>query len=277
MSTSVTHAHDAGCPFCLANEAVNVVDETVDAYLIKVLDKDGQVMEGCYFIIPKQHVTSVIELPGAFQLSVSTLLKRIPDIAAGAAYNLSYNQGGDAGQRVDHVHAWVVVRKSEQGMASYQLGLVALIAKVNAALVYDPAAYKRIHKVSLGEGLVLREGRAICFESIEIRKHLAGIDIRVWDAGDVDFDARWSFPEKLELDKAMGERPVNVLSFMGIFDGDADDALSQAIDQLLNVQANVSIARSGEEVVITVEFGDYRPRITIPLRGKNGAEQFLRW
>lgn len=122
----------ADCPFCLANKMANVIDETVDAYLIKVLDKGGQVMEGCYFIIPKQHVTSIIELPGAFQLSVNSLLKRIPDIKGGAAYNLSYNQGGGAGQRIDHIHAWVVVRKGEEGMPSYELGLAALIKKLNA-------------------------------------------------------------------------------------------------------------------------------------------------
>jgi diadenosine tetraphosphate (Ap4A) HIT family hydrolase len=127
MSTPINN----GCPFCPENGKVKILFQNETAYLIAVLDSEGKVMTGCYFIIPKMHITSVRNLPAGWQESVNQLLGKIPDIVDGRQpFNLSYNEGEAAGQRVAHVHMWVILRDDDESLPSYGLGLNALINKV---------------------------------------------------------------------------------------------------------------------------------------------------
>ncbi len=128
MSTPI----NGGCPFCTENGKVNILFQNDTAYLIAVLDGEGKVMPGCYFIIPKMHIESVRQLPAGWQESVNQLLGKIPDIAHGRRpFNLSYNEEQAAGQRVPHVHMWVIMRSHDSTLPSYGLGLAALISKID--------------------------------------------------------------------------------------------------------------------------------------------------
>jgi diadenosine tetraphosphate (Ap4A) HIT family hydrolase len=46
--------------------------------------------------------------------------------------NISLNLGKKAGQRLEHLHFWVIVRRGEEGLPSENLGLSALIKLVNS-------------------------------------------------------------------------------------------------------------------------------------------------
>ena len=118
------------CPFCIENGMVKVLEATEEAYLIATLDRNGEVLPGCYFIIPKEHVEDVLMLPDAWWRSVKQLAPRIPGISE-AHFNMYFNQGEVAGQRVRHVHMWVVLRTESETMPSYGLGLAALVRRAN--------------------------------------------------------------------------------------------------------------------------------------------------
>jgi diadenosine tetraphosphate (Ap4A) HIT family hydrolase len=119
------------CPFCIENGKVAIIEQTAIAYLVAVIDNEGRILTGRYLIIPKRHVESVFDLPDNWQVSVRRLLKQVPEVKSGVPFNLSYNQGRAAGQRIAHVHAWVVQRSGEEGQASYELGLSGLIEAIN--------------------------------------------------------------------------------------------------------------------------------------------------
>jgi diadenosine tetraphosphate (Ap4A) HIT family hydrolase len=119
----------SNCPFCTSTGQVKIIRENEDAYLIAALDSTNSLMPGCYLVIPKIHVESVIELPERWHARLVELLVHIPEFAAGVPFNLSYNQGRAAGQRVSHVHGWVVFREGEAGTAAYEKGLKALIER----------------------------------------------------------------------------------------------------------------------------------------------------
>jgi diadenosine tetraphosphate (Ap4A) HIT family hydrolase len=122
---------NGGCPFCIENGKVNILFQNDTAYLIAVLDGGGNVMTGCYFIIPKMHITTVRKLPSGWQESVNQLLGNIPGVDEGHPFNLSYNVENAAGQRVAHVHMWVIMRSHDSTLPSYGLGLAALISKID--------------------------------------------------------------------------------------------------------------------------------------------------
>ena len=119
-----------GCPFCVENGMVAIIAQTDRAYLIAVRN-GAEVVTGCFFIIPKQHVESVLDLPDDWQAVFNELLWQAPGIS-GSSFNVSYNSGRAAGQRVAHVHAWVVLRSGEEGKPSHELGFAALIRNINA-------------------------------------------------------------------------------------------------------------------------------------------------
>lgn len=123
----VTHKPRAGCVFCLENGEVKILHENSEGYSVVALDFKKNPVEGCYLIIPKRHIEVVPLLPKSWQATVNELLAKIPEVAGKVPYNLTYNQGSDAGQRVPHVHAWVIVRQGEQCRSSYQLGLATIL------------------------------------------------------------------------------------------------------------------------------------------------------
>lgn len=115
------------CPFCVENGRVKVLQKNEEAFLVAALDSEGRLMPGCYLIIPLQHVESVTQLPDTWHAHLADLLQCIPEYGPDVCFNVSYNQGKAAGQRVPHVHAWVVFRNGEEGTQAYELGLKTLI------------------------------------------------------------------------------------------------------------------------------------------------------
>jgi len=117
------------CPFCPENGKVEVVAEVEAAYLCEV--KNGPLPE-CYFIIPKQHMESIELLPDDWQRQMNRLLRQIPWWFAGADFNISINVGRKAGQRVKHLHFWVIPREDESPASpAYELGPATAIAKLH--------------------------------------------------------------------------------------------------------------------------------------------------
>lgn len=120
------------CPFCLENRKVRIILQTENAYLIAPIGVNGECMTGCYLIIPKQHVESALDMPDNWHAEVKELVRMTPEYIQGKrAFNISQNQGKDAGQRVNHCHTWLIFREGENDKKSYQLGLKALIDLAN--------------------------------------------------------------------------------------------------------------------------------------------------
>lgn len=120
-----------GCPFCPENGKVVIIAQDERGYLVQAIGRQGVVMPGCYLIIPKEHAESLLGLPEEWQAAVNYLLSCVPGMTRESQFNLSYNLGHDAGQRVGHIHAWVIFRGSEESPPSHGLGLAALIAAAN--------------------------------------------------------------------------------------------------------------------------------------------------
>jgi diadenosine tetraphosphate (Ap4A) HIT family hydrolase len=119
------------CPFCLKNDKVKVIAIQHDGYLVKALDRDGNIVSGRYLIIPRCHVTKLEDLPEGWWTTIVQLIQHIPELVSCLPYNLSINIGEGAGQRVEHLHFWVVVRTGEEGLSSHGLGLSGLINLIN--------------------------------------------------------------------------------------------------------------------------------------------------
>lgn len=123
----------AECPFCTSNGRVKVLAENREAYLTQVLTSGGEPVPDRYFIIPKQHIESILSLPADWHLYFACLLGKVPGVSEGTSYNLSWNLGAAAGQRVKHVHCWVILRANEDSLPSYETGMSGLIDKVNSS------------------------------------------------------------------------------------------------------------------------------------------------
>lgn len=138
----LTDSEGNTCPFCIENGFVKIIDETEAAYLIQVVkDVDGVMVEqmGRYFIIPKQHMESIMERPDDWTFHEKQLLWRaiveagddeqlihtMGDRELTDAMNPSWNNGKWAGQRVKHVHLWVIFRYDR-----LQIGMDGMISEI---------------------------------------------------------------------------------------------------------------------------------------------------
>jgi diadenosine tetraphosphate (Ap4A) HIT family hydrolase len=113
-----------GCPFCLENNFFQgeVIAESSRAYLARnTFSPDN------YLVIPKLHIESPTDLPPTWWRDMETLFAHIP--ALKHDYNISLNNGRQAGQTVKHLCFWIIPRASGQ-KASGQ-GLVRLIDRIN--------------------------------------------------------------------------------------------------------------------------------------------------
>lgn len=115
------------CPFCPGNGQVEILDRCGSAYIVAALDPEGTPMPGHYLVIPFVHTESVLELPLRWHRDLSSLVDSTPEYKAGVPFNISYNQGRPAGQRLDHAHAWIIFRQGEEGKTTENLGLAALL------------------------------------------------------------------------------------------------------------------------------------------------------
>ena len=110
------------CPLCPDNGLLEapITAQTDGAYLIPARGSDTN-----YLIIPKEHIEDPVKLTDNWWQDVKPLLDKVP--GKGEHYNISLNVGYVAGQRVPHLHFWIVPRRS--GMPSSDKGLALLIAE----------------------------------------------------------------------------------------------------------------------------------------------------
>ncbi len=119
------NAH-SDCPFCPENGKVDIISEYEDVYLVEA---KGSPVHGCFLIIPREHVVSIMQLPERWQPAVGHLLQDVPWFSSDAAFNLSFNCGFAAGQRVEHLHAWVIPRDGDSSNSSaYCTGMATVLA-----------------------------------------------------------------------------------------------------------------------------------------------------
>jgi diadenosine tetraphosphate (Ap4A) HIT family hydrolase len=123
MSTGKLKPVKSGCPFCLDNGllATKIIASTDTAFVTNT-----QTREGTYLIVPSDHVEDVAQLPDDWWTDVKQLLHQLPELGD---YNLSVNVGEQAGQRLKHLHFWVIPRQAN--MPSSGKGMAALIAEVD--------------------------------------------------------------------------------------------------------------------------------------------------
>jgi len=116
---------DPTCPLCPINGQVDMVMENGPAYL--VIPKEARV-KGSYLIVPERHVTDLSKLPNMWWPLFPRLLRAIPWFQDDAAFNISLNVGWAAGQRLKHLHFWIIPRTDDEGPSS-GLGLGTLISE----------------------------------------------------------------------------------------------------------------------------------------------------
>ena len=112
------------CALCRANNQLKteVVAETPGGYLIPAITSPGN-----FLIIPNAHIESPQDLPDSWWSDVKTLLASMPDQPS--QYNISLNIGQAAGQRIKHLHFWVIPRAG--GQPASGKGLALLIQEAN--------------------------------------------------------------------------------------------------------------------------------------------------
>lgn len=126
------------CPFCRPNNA-NIIAEHEGAYLMRAVTPQGVVVPNRYQIVPFRHTTTLRLLPPGMTEQKWILLEQIPEIAGGADFNLSLNMGEAAGQRVAHVHEWVIVRTDSLG-----IGMSAMIDRLTSRQELTPSWRKPV-------------------------------------------------------------------------------------------------------------------------------------
>jgi diadenosine tetraphosphate (Ap4A) HIT family hydrolase len=113
------------CPFCLHNNLLStpLIAQTKVAYATDALANSDN-----YLLIPKDHIESLADLPDTWWYEVKQLLGILPDFDD---YNVSVNIGEQAGQKVKHIHFWLIPRSAHQ--PSSGKGFAKLIDEANSA------------------------------------------------------------------------------------------------------------------------------------------------
>lgn len=116
----MSEVHD-GCPFCVVNRKVQIIAWSTSRqhYLVKAHGHDND-----YLVVPVAHVTDIVSLDDNLLADAKELLEAIPWYEHGVAHNHSLNIGEQAGQRVKHLHWWVIYRGADP---SDGLGLATLL------------------------------------------------------------------------------------------------------------------------------------------------------
>ena len=98
------------CPFC------NVADIQVIAAsnrAIAIADS-FPISQGHSLVIPKRHVSSIFEMTTHEQTEVWTFVAAVRQLLSQkfspAGFNIGLNDGGDAGQTIEHAHIHVIPR-----------------------------------------------------------------------------------------------------------------------------------------------------------------------
>ncbi len=124
--------HDPNCPLCPTNGKVIIIAEAEVAYLVEAKVSP---IEGCFLIVPKDHITELVVLPDLWQVSFGELLLQLPCYSPSLPLNISLNLGRAAGQTLPHLHYWVITRSEEEMRASYGKGMATLIKELDEAII----------------------------------------------------------------------------------------------------------------------------------------------
>jgi histidine triad (HIT) family protein len=105
-----------GCVFCKMVEGeIPVAKVYEDDAVLAFLDI-GPISDGHTLVIPKQHCATVHECDREVLVDLATRLGKIAEAVVTAmdadGYNVLSNNGGAAGQVVDHLHLHIIPRKT---------------------------------------------------------------------------------------------------------------------------------------------------------------------
>lgn len=116
----------AECPFCriVAGTApAEVVHAGPDA--VAFLDASPSA-RGHVLVIPRTHAPTLLDLPdaevGALFRTVKAVQRRLEAAFRPAGFNVGWNHGHAAGQRVGHLHVHVLPRYADGGLGVQALG-----------------------------------------------------------------------------------------------------------------------------------------------------------
>jgi histidine triad (HIT) family protein len=89
-------------------------DDEVSAFL-----DVNPLAEGHTLVVPKEHYERMGDLPagqaGAVGAAIATIAPAVEDAVGAPASTIAYNNGPEAGQEIDHVHAHVIPRYAGDG------------------------------------------------------------------------------------------------------------------------------------------------------------------
>lgn len=109
-----------GCLFCrMVAGHIPVIKIYEDDVILAFLDI-GPLSDGHTLVIPKQHFEKLHECPAELLGQVCSRLGKIAGAVAAAmqsdGYNLLCNNGGAAGQLVEHLHFHIIPRNTGDGV-----------------------------------------------------------------------------------------------------------------------------------------------------------------
>ena len=118
--TSASSAHHADCIFCkIIAGQIPCHKLYEDDDVLAFLDI-GPLSRGHCLIIPKEHYTTIDQMPAGLASACAAVLPRLSQAvvtATGAAgWNVLQNNGAIAGQEVSHVHFHIIPRSEGDGL-----------------------------------------------------------------------------------------------------------------------------------------------------------------
>jgi len=116
-----------GCYFCRENGILQgrVIASSDKAFMVEPTGGPGNLL-----LIPDEHIEEISELSDEWWKEVKNLVAKSPFSLN--SFNISLNYGEAAGQKVQHLHFWIVPRESDK--PSSGKGLAALVKEVDEAV-----------------------------------------------------------------------------------------------------------------------------------------------
>jgi diadenosine tetraphosphate (Ap4A) HIT family hydrolase len=96
------------CPFCSV-ESLDVVATSVEA--VAVRDR-YPVTDGHHLVVPRRHVTTLLECSDAELHAVWQLVRKLTDTLTADGFTIGHNAGVAAGQTIGHAHLHVIPRRT---------------------------------------------------------------------------------------------------------------------------------------------------------------------
>ena len=116
----------AECPFCRIVAGTSPAEVVhADAGALAFLD-GAPSARGHVLVVPRVHAPTLLDLPdgevGALFRTVKTVQRKVEAALRPAGFNVGWNHGHAAGQRVGHLHVHVLPRYADGGLGVQALG-----------------------------------------------------------------------------------------------------------------------------------------------------------